>query len=106
MKEKFEVLYLLRVKLSKELIVPKKRTATLVNRLMVALKKAMEEDEREEDLKNVNQLDRYSARSSKKYHMSPEDVRTMDLQRRGHGNLAQQKGRIYWRCYFNAVTCF
>lgn len=25
----------------------------------------------------------------------------MDLQRRG-----QQKGRVYWRCYFNAVTCF
>ncbi|PNF39350.1 hypothetical protein B7P43_G01509 [Cryptotermes secundus] len=25
----------------------------------------------------------------------------MDLQRRG-----QEKGRVYWRCYFNAVTCF
>lgn len=25
----------------------------------------------------------------------------MDLQRRG-----QAKGRVYWRCYFNAVTCF
>uniref|UniRef100_A0A6V7LEG3 Uncharacterized protein n=1 Tax=Bracon brevicornis TaxID=1563983 RepID=A0A6V7LEG3_9HYME len=25
----------------------------------------------------------------------------MDLQRRGHAN-----GSVYWRCYFNAVTCF
>ncbi|KAK1124690.1 hypothetical protein K0M31_006058 [Melipona bicolor] len=29
------------------------------------------------------------------------DEQTMDLQRRG-----QAKGRVYWRCYFNAVTCF
>ncbi|KAK3908722.1 Allatostatin [Frankliniella fusca] len=31
--------------------------------------------------------------------VAPDD--RMDLQRRG-----QQKGRVYWRCYFNAVTCF
>lgn len=31
----------------------------------------------------------------------------MDLQRRGHtGELGPNKGRVYWRCYFNAVTCF
>lgn len=31
----------------------------------------------------------------------------MDLQRRGHSaGLGANKGRVYWRCYFNAVTCF
>ncbi|CAG9767195.1 unnamed protein product [Ceutorhynchus assimilis] len=83
-------------------IVPKKRTALLVNRLMVALKDALEEEDQERN-GNVppgifnNQV--YS-----------DDVRTMDLQRRGHQtsltNNGQNKARIYWRCYFNAVTCF
>lgn len=36
----------------------------------------------------------------------------MDLQRRGQSGqghsqgLGANKGRVYWRCYFNAVTCF
>lgn len=32
----------------------------------------------------------------------------MDLQRRGHtaGLGSSNKGSVYWRCYFNAVTCF
>ncbi|KAL1498396.1 hypothetical protein ABEB36_009203 [Hypothenemus hampei] len=33
----------------------------------------------------------------------------MDLQRRGHQTSLsnnQNKARLYWRCYFNAVTCF
>lgn len=32
----------------------------------------------------------------------------MGLQRRGNGEsgLSPSKGRVYWRCYFNAVTCF
>ncbi|KAJ8965117.1 hypothetical protein NQ314_004342 [Rhamnusium bicolor] len=71
---------------------------------MVALKEAMQDDEREEALKNSNSLDRFSSRSNKNYPISSEDVRSME--RRGHGNMGQQKGRIYWRCYFNAVTCF
>ncbi|CAG9861523.1 unnamed protein product [Phyllotreta striolata] len=76
------------------LIVPKKRTALLVNRLMVALKEAIDEDERSNGLKE--------------YPSTPDaDVRSsMDLQRRGHSAIGQQKGRNYWRCYFNAVTCF
>ncbi|XP_023011648.2 allatostatin double C isoform X1 [Leptinotarsa decemlineata] len=88
------------------LIVPKKRTAMLVNKLMVALKEAMEEDVREETFRNPNRLDGFSSRSSKHYLMSDDDVRSMDLQRRGHGGMGQQKGKNYWRCYFNAVTCF
>lgn len=29
------------------------------------------------------------------------------MQRRGHGEaLGVNKNRVYWRCYFNAVTCF
>lgn len=30
----------------------------------------------------------------------------MDLQRRGHTMGDANQGRVYWRCYFNAVTCF
>ncbi|GAB0089921.1 uncharacterized protein DMENIID0001_045470 [Sergentomyia squamirostris] len=31
----------------------------------------------------------------------------MDLERRGHRvAMGPNKGRQYWRCYFNAVTCF
>ncbi|CAH1112177.1 unnamed protein product [Psylliodes chrysocephalus] len=83
------------------LIVPKKRTALLVNRLMVALKEAIDEEERS------SSLGQFPSKSSKIYPESEDDLRSsMDLQRRGHGNIGQQKGRNYWRCYFNAVTCF
>ncbi|XP_063697729.1 uncharacterized protein LOC134828677 [Culicoides brevitarsis] len=34
------------------------------------------------------------------------DPANMGLQRRGHEALGPNKGRVYWRCYFNAVTCF
>ncbi|XP_017776392.1 PREDICTED: uncharacterized protein LOC108562531 isoform X2 [Nicrophorus vespilloides] len=83
--------YLLGVKYDEyPMIVPKKRAALLIDRLMVALQKAIEEEE-------TSRSKGYSARS--------EDA--MNLQRRGHGSLiGQQKGRVYWRCYFNAVTCF
>ncbi|XP_050298423.1 uncharacterized protein LOC126737533 [Anthonomus grandis grandis] len=80
-------------------IVPKKRTAMLVNRLMVALKDALEEDDRG---RNGKPPGAYG-------NSIPEDVRSMDLQRRGHQSSitnGQNKARIYWRCYFNAVTCF
>ncbi|KAJ8922901.1 hypothetical protein NQ315_001443 [Exocentrus adspersus] len=91
---------------NRPMIVPKKRTALLVNRLMVALKEAMQDEEREEALKNNDSADKVASKSSRNYALSPQDIRSMDLQRRGHGNMGQQKGRIYWRCYFNAVTCF
>ncbi|XP_063916784.1 uncharacterized protein LOC135132588 [Zophobas morio] len=81
------------------MIVPKKRTALLVDRLMVALQQAIEEEEAANRVDGPPLTDGYS--------LSPEEVRKMDLQRRGHGSMGgQQKGRVYWRCYFNAVTCF
>ncbi|XP_022916974.2 uncharacterized protein [Onthophagus taurus] len=80
------------------MVVPRKRAALLVDRLMVALQKAIEE----EDQRNIEAQRKHSG-----YGLRQDDVRSMDLQRRGHGGLTnQQKGRVYWRCYFNAVTCF
>nr|CAD7430320.1 unnamed protein product [Timema monikensis] len=64
-------------------VVVPKRTALLLDKIMVALQKAVDED---------------SSVAAIPPNM-PDS--TMDLQRRG-----QQKGRVYWRCYFNAVTCF
>ncbi|XKL66214.1 hypothetical protein PGB90_009634 [Kerria lacca] len=63
-------------------ITPNKRAALLLDRIMVALQKAVDDDK---DLK------------LKTYY--PE--LGTSLQRRG-----QEKGKVYWRCYFNAVTCF
>ncbi|KAJ1527146.1 hypothetical protein ONE63_008679 [Megalurothrips usitatus] len=67
------------------MIVPRaaKRTAVMVDRLFGMLKNAVNGDVPSPGLKAI----------------APDD--RMDLQRRG-----QQKGRVYWRCYFNAVTCF
>ncbi|XP_045476886.1 uncharacterized protein LOC123682357 [Harmonia axyridis] len=84
------------------MIVPKKRTAMLVDRLMVALKEAI--DEEEAQMANTIVEEPPLAKS---YVLSPDEIRTMDLQRRGHGGLpSEPKVRPYWRCYFNAVTCF
>ncbi|VEN47422.1 unnamed protein product [Callosobruchus maculatus] len=86
------------------LIVPKKRTALLVNRLIVALKEAMRNPDRTS--KSLVNNDGLSYDAHKSYLISPEDVRSMDLQRRGHGAIGEERGRKLWRCYFNAVTCF
>ncbi|KDR09562.1 uncharacterized protein LOC110838631 isoform X2 [Zootermopsis nevadensis] len=64
-------------------VVVPKRTALLLDKIMVALQKAVEDGKGDRNFaSNVAE-------------------NKMDLQRRG-----QQKGRVYWRCYFNAVTCF
>nr|UES72863.1 allatostatin-CC [Carausius morosus] len=65
-------------------VVVPKRTAMLLDKIIVALQKAVDEDTASELAERPDLPDS-----------------TMDLQRRG-----QQKGRVYWRCYFNAVTCF
>ncbi|XP_044759479.1 uncharacterized protein LOC123317155 [Coccinella septempunctata] len=84
------------------MIVPKKRTAMLVDRLMVALKEAIDEEEAQMGNAIIEEQP-----LTKSFVLSPDDVRTMDLQRRGHGSLpSEPKVRPYWRCYFNAVTCF
>lgn len=85
-------------------VVVPKRAALLFDRLMVALQKVV-------DNQNKGELDgsRPFARSphlpieNSQIIPSTDEQQTikMDLQRRG-----QAKGRVYWRCYFNAVTCF
>ncbi|XP_012251343.1 uncharacterized protein LOC105683379 [Athalia rosae] len=82
-------------------VVVPKRAALLLDRLMVALQKAVD------DQSVGNSGSRTMARSSPQQIVNSQivpatsDEQTMDLQRRG-----QAKGRVYWRCYFNAVTCF
>ncbi|XP_046391723.1 uncharacterized protein LOC124159870 isoform X2 [Ischnura elegans] len=70
-------------------VVVPKRAALLIDKLMVALHRAM--DEPHPKMGIVGGL--------------PGEKTVMDnvkdLQRR-----EPQKGRVYWRCYFNAVTCF
>ncbi|XP_065200721.1 uncharacterized protein AstCC [Planococcus citri] len=63
-------------------VVVPKRTALALDRIMVALQKALD-DGRDSNMKGY-----YPESGS-------------GLQRRG-----QEKGKVYWRCYFNAVTCF
>ncbi|XP_049809785.1 uncharacterized protein LOC126252872 [Schistocerca nitens] len=65
-------------------VVVPKRTALLLDRLMVDLKHLMDKDRGEAQ----NPID------------SGSSIGRMALQRRG------QKTGQYWRCYFNAVTCF
>ncbi|XP_076375150.1 uncharacterized protein LOC117229961 isoform X1 [Megalopta genalis] len=88
-------------------VVVPKRAALLLDQLMVALQKAVDNQSKGE----------LGASRSSSYARSPgphitagesqivstgdEQTVKMDLQRRG-----QSKGRVYWRCYFNAVTCF
>ncbi|OXU29576.1 hypothetical protein TSAR_015903 [Trichomalopsis sarcophagae] len=77
-----------------------KRAALLLDRLLVALQKAVENDEVGKENSYVRSLPDFSDMpDSQRMQLSNE--KTMDLQRRG-----QAKGRVYWRCYFNAVTCF
>lgn len=64
-------------------VVVPKRAALLLDRIMVALQKSLDED-------NISNTRGYM----------PEAL-AMSPQRRN-----QQKGRTYWRCYFNAVSCF
>ncbi|XP_060873019.1 uncharacterized protein LOC132946918 [Metopolophium dirhodum] len=74
-------------------IVPK-RTALLLDRLMVALQKAV-------DGNNSGNMKGYYPERSIPISGAPRPSPGMELQRRN-----QQKGRLYWRCYFNAVSCF
>ncbi|KAG5676515.1 hypothetical protein PVAND_006344 [Polypedilum vanderplanki] len=141
-------------------IVFPKRAAMLLDRLMVALHHALEDDDPKQ-LQKINEMYRhgqFSSSSSNTPHKSnfqpkyykgktdsdayygyklvngqadeSEDIEgksmelglrsgdyendftqsdeAMDLQRRGHstGLDGGNQGRVYWRCYFNAVTCF
>ncbi|CAB3374820.1 Hypothetical predicted protein [Cloeon dipterum] len=61
-------------------VVLPKRTAMVLDKMMIALQRALDDDT---------------------LNASASQPEQMDLQRRN-----QQKGRVYLRCYFNAVTCF
>ncbi|XP_024939724.1 uncharacterized protein LOC107266579 [Cephus cinctus] len=83
-------------------VVVPKRAALLLDRLMVALQKAVDNQGLGggEDVRSLTRsAPRHPVASSQ--IVPAADEQTMDLQRRG-----QAKGRVYWRCYFNAVTCF
>ncbi|KAL5281926.1 hypothetical protein ACFFRR_005307 [Megaselia abdita] len=125
------------------MIVPKKRAAMLLDRLMVALHHALEDErngnrrigdvygrgrfinsDRETDrhIQDISMEDLQRAWDNGHYNMIPEEPEWQiiepknfenknDETRRAHnGNeksgLARGNGRSYWRCYFNAVSCF
>nr|WLV89607.1 allatostatin-CC [Gecarcinus lateralis] len=70
---------------------PRKRAAIVLDKLMFALQKALDEPS-------------VSPQPQPPAPFSPRTLHypgPLDLQRRGNGD-----GRLYWRCYFNAVSCF
>ncbi|CAL7941003.1 unnamed protein product [Xylocopa violacea] len=85
-------------------VVVPKRAALLFDQLMVALQKVVDSQARGE-LGPSRPFTRSSGPmtngNSQIVPAPDEQAVKMDLQRRG-----QAKGRVYWRCYFNAVTCF
>ncbi|XP_055295587.1 uncharacterized protein LOC129565117 [Sitodiplosis mosellana] len=124
------------------MVVPK-RAALLLDRIMVALHHALEDNDREgiQRIAEIHKMSRHPATNVRlekemlqqfkagtendlNYYEIPVDLNVetsmnkiegrhstdesmMGLQRRGHGEaLGTNKNRVYWRCYFNAVTCF
>ncbi|XP_045517415.1 uncharacterized protein LOC123709869 [Pieris brassicae] len=83
--------------LQENYIVPQKRAALVLDRLLVALQKALRESP-------TSRFDpeRDGPRTAP-LRLAHYDVNDMTgLQRRGQGN---NRGRVL-RCYFNAITCF
>ncbi|XP_073956144.1 uncharacterized protein isoform X1 [Choristoneura fumiferana] len=80
---------------SSEVVIPQKRAALVLDRILIALQKALREEPRAEtDGPRVLPL-----------RLSYLDTADMSaLQRRGQAG-ASGRGRVL-RCYFNAVTCF
>ncbi|XP_047352888.1 uncharacterized protein LOC124950362 [Vespa velutina] len=83
-------------------VVVPKRAALLFDQLMIALQKVVDNQGRAE-IGSGKALTRSAPpiQVANSQMVPSADEQTMDLQRRG-----QAKGRVYWRCYFNAVTCF
>ncbi|XP_043495151.1 uncharacterized protein LOC122519629 [Polistes fuscatus] len=86
-------------KYSEYTVVPK-RAALLFDQLMIALQKVVDNQGRG-NIGNSKSLSRAVPLQVANSQIQSSDEQTMDLQRRG-----QAKSRVYWRCYFNAVTCF
>ncbi|XP_076062344.1 allatostatin double C [Oratosquilla oratoria] len=72
---------------------PRKRGAIVLDKLMFALQKAIDEPGASSSSGGA------PSQGFGKGRMLPSGP--MDLQRRGNSD-----GRLYWRCYFNAVSCF
>ncbi|XP_066985267.1 uncharacterized protein AstCC [Macrobrachium rosenbergii] len=70
---------------------PRKRAAIVLDKLMFALQKALD------DTPNATSPGHQQGLSGNRAFAAGP----MDLQRRGNND-----GRLYWRCYFNAVSCF
>ncbi|XP_047533443.1 uncharacterized protein LOC125068389 [Vanessa atalanta] len=84
--------------MSENIFIPRKRAALVLDRLLIALQKALHEE-------SVNQRlasDREGPRTAP-LRLANFDTNDMTgLQRRGQGTT---RGRVL-RCYFNAITCF
>lgn len=85
-------------------VVVPKRAALLLDQLVKALQKAVDNqvEKGRGDIGSSRTLTRSAPPNPvANSQMIPSDEQTMDLKRRG-----QAKGRLFWRCYFNAVTCY
>lgn len=82
-------------------VVPK-RAALLFDQLMVALQKVVDNQGKGSiGSKGISKLPVHRFQAANSEIVPVADEQTMDLQRRG-----QAKSELYWRCYFNAITCF
>ncbi|PZC79498.1 hypothetical protein B5X24_HaOG216278 [Helicoverpa armigera] len=80
--------------------VPQKRAALVLDRLLVALQKALHEDNGPP--RGYDRIDPNGPRTAP-LRLADDEINDLSaLQRRGSGN---GRGRVL-RCYFNAVTCF
>ncbi|KAG6443713.1 uncharacterized protein LOC115456123 [Manduca sexta] len=79
-------------------VVPQKRAALVLDRLLVALQKALHEGGGQ----RYERPDRDGPRTAP-LRIPDDDIDMSSLERRGQ--TTNSRGRVL-RCYFNAVTCF
>jgi len=72
-----------------------KRSALLLDKLMYALQKAIDEKEENSGSSIVEKPEKGPSEEDSSSQMG------IGLERRGKSH-----GKVYWRCYFNAVSCF
>ncbi|CAH2096260.1 unnamed protein product [Euphydryas editha] len=84
--------------LTEKIYIPQKRAALVLDRLLIALQKALHEESLNQRLDSISEGPRTAPLRFASY-----DINDMTgLQRRGQGS---GRGRVL-RCYFNAITCF
>ncbi|XP_032517553.1 uncharacterized protein LOC116770259 [Danaus plexippus] len=81
-----------------QIIVPQKRAALVLDRLLIALQKALHDEAVGQRL----ETDREGPRTAPLRIANFDNNDVSGLQRRGQGT---GRGRVL-RCYFNAITCF